>query len=135
MAKKKAVQRGKDLAGAGMDIEYLGKSYNLVLTNKASLITEQVYEEEFGKDIGFYAILGELQIPKHRALMAFIYGMLKANGVDTDWNEFMENFTITDIRTVAETIARLVTENMPKAEETDDENPTKTGTMSSPGVG
>lgn len=139
MAAKKTVnktQRGRDLAGSYVDFEYCGKSYRLVANNHSAMLTEAIYEEKFGRDMGFYDILAELQVPKHRAIMAFIYGMLSDTDPSVTWDDFVKNFKLTDITEFARLLAKLVTENMPKVENDDDGNPTTEGeTTISPGLG
>lgn len=113
MNHEKAGVRGRDVAAPIQHVTYQGERYPMKFNNKAARITEDVYEEQYGKDIGYYGVLAEVGIPKHRAIMAMVYGGIVAAGADVTWEDFEENFKLTSIESVAQAIRKGAVQSLP----------------------
>lgn len=121
-------KRGRDIAAPMSTIEFQGKHIPIKFSNRAARIAEDIYAEEFGCDIGYYAILAEVAVPKHRALMAVLYGAVAAAGNPISWQEFDENFHLTDVPGVAAAIRRGTMDSLPQEDPDDAGNPEATPT-------
>ncbi len=53
-------QRGRDVAAPVNEITLDGKRYALVFSNKAARVAEDVYEQQYGQDVGYAGILAAL---------------------------------------------------------------------------
>ena len=53
-------QRGRNVSAPVQHVRLNGTRYALVFNNKAMRIAEDVYSEQYGKDIGFFDIVTEL---------------------------------------------------------------------------
>ena len=98
-------------------------------------MTEQVYEEQYGRDVEYMEILSELQRQKHRALQACIYGALIAGGADMSWEEFDEHFTYDAIDQLRDVVHRAVLDTLPDPEAMGNPSATSGETEPSPGRG
>lgn len=105
--------KGRDVAAPVEYIQYDGKRYPMKFNNRAARITEDIYADKYGRDIGYYAIISEVAIPKHRAIMAMTYAGIVAAGADIAWEDFEENFKLTDIEGVSQAIHKGVMQSLP----------------------
>lgn len=124
-------KRGRDVAAPVQYVNFDGNRYPMLFNNRAARITEDVYEEKLGRDIGYYGVLAEAAIPKHRAIMAMVYAGIVAGGADVSWEDFEEKFQLTDIDGVLESIQKGVIQSLPDdepGEEGDEKNPQTTPT-------
>lgn len=128
MAARKTTARkvkGRDVAAPVRHIRWGGRSYPLIINNRTARICEDIYAEVYGKpEMGYYDILNELSIPKHRALMAMTYAAITAAAKDDapSWEDFDENFQLTDIEGMREALQAAVVESLPEPEEGDEKN-------------
>jgi len=106
--------RGRDLAAPEMAVTLNGTRYVLKFNNKAARVCEDVYAEQYGRDVGYYAILKEASRFMHRALMALYYGALIGGGADVSWEAFDEQFTISEIEGASEALLRIITQALPE---------------------
>lgn len=88
---------GRDLSVSAKHITIGGTQYTLKFNNNSARIAEDVYAEQFKKDIGYYEILEQATKLKHAALMALYYGAMVAGGTDMPWADFDDQFTLTSI--------------------------------------
>lgn len=126
-AKVTPIIKGRDVAAPVQHVTYKGQSYPMIYNNLAARIAEDIYEEKFGRDIGYYGILDELAKPKHRAIMAIVYASLKAGGVDVDWNEFEETFSLADIEGMLDRIRNGIIQSLPDEDPDADPEDEKNG--------
>ncbi|MBR4081346.1 MAG: hypothetical protein IKK21_06140 [Clostridia bacterium] len=115
------IMKGRDVAAPVKQITFMGQRYAMKFNNRAARIAEDIYADQYGADIGYYAIMAEVAMPKHRALMALIYAGIKAAGADVTWEDFDENFRITDVDGVAQAVRHGVIQSLP--DEDPDGNP------------
>ncbi len=113
MAQKKKPVRGRDLVQPAQTVTLSGVTYQLKWGNKQARVTEQVYEEQFGRDVEYMEILSELQRQKHRAIQACIYGALIASGGSMDWDTFDELFSYDCIDQLREVVTKAVLDTLP----------------------
>ncbi len=106
--------RGRDIAAPEMTVTLNGTRYVLKFNNKAARVCEDVYAEQYGRDVGYYAILKEASRFMHRALMALYYGALIGGGADVSWAQFDEQFTISEIEGVSEALMRAIAQALPE---------------------
>lgn len=117
-------QRGRDVSAPIKHIELNGQRYALAFSNKAARIAEDVYEQQYGQDVGYAVILSQLSKLKYKATMAVFYGALVAGGTDMSWDDFDAAFKLDSIPGVKELIIKGVVESLPKADTAEDkENP------------
>lgn len=138
MARKTSVKkpvRGRDLVQPAQTVTLDGKTYPLKWGNKQARVTEQVYEEQYGRDVEYMEIMLELQRQKHRALQACVYGALIAGGCDMDWETFDQLFTYDAIDQLRETIQKAVLDTLPDPEMLGNSAATPGTEVPSPGRG
>lgn len=112
-AAKKPIQTGRDLAQSIKHLTIEGVRYELKFNNKSARITEDVYANEYGRDIGYFSIMDEAANHRHSALMAIYYGALVAGGSAMTWEEFDENFKLAGIEGVADVLRAGLKESLP----------------------
>lgn len=108
---------GRDVSAPEQHIELNEHKYTLVYNNRAARVAEDVYEQQYGRDVGYYDILAEMAARKHRAIMAIIYGAMVAGGAEMTWDEFDALFTLGAIDSVRAAVQQHVLESLPKADE------------------
>lgn len=90
--------RGRDLAAPSRTLTLDGVAYQMVWSNLAARVAEDVYEDIYHKpDKGYYAILDEAGHGKHRALQALCYGAIVAGGAELSWEDYDRLFSLTAI--------------------------------------
>ena len=123
MANLKKKVKGADVSAPVRHVTFDGVEYPMVYNNRTARIVEDVYAEEYGHpEMGYYDVLSEVGVPKHRAVMAMAYAAIRAAGVDVSFSDFDEKFTITDIEGMREAMQNAVMETLP-ADEDDGKNP------------
>jgi len=126
--------RGRDLDAPEMFISLGGQRYRLRFNNKATRVAEDVYEDVFGKDLGYYLILKEAANFKHRALQALYYGALIGGGNEMTWEEFDRLFSVSAIDGMSDVIQKAIARSLPEADPKNGETTPGTGSAS-PGRG
>lgn len=114
--------RGRDISAP---IEYItldGTRYKTVYSNQTARLAEDVYERQYGMDVGYAVILSDLSKGKYRAVMALFYAALRAGGAEMTWEDFDARFRLDSVPGILDVIARAVTQSLPDAPE-DDANP------------
>lgn len=121
MSEKKPAKtiKGREVAAPVTHVTFNGQRYPMIFNNRAARIVEDIYEEKYGRDIGYYGVLAEMAVPKHRALMAMIYGAITASGAEISWEDFDENFKLSDVDGVTEAIRKGVVQSLPDEDEED----------------
>lgn len=109
----KEIQTGRDLSQSARAITIEGVRYTLKFNNRAARIAEDIYADEYGRDIGYYAILEEAAKHRHGALMAIYYGALVAGGQDMSWEFFDDAFTLNSIEGISDIIQQGIAESLP----------------------
>ena len=123
--------RGRDMSAPIEHIDFHGERVPLKFNNRAARIAEDVYASEYGRDVGYYDIIAEVAVPKHRAIMAVVYGGMVAAGSAVTWEDFDENFHLTDVPGVSDAILRGTMASLPTDDPDDDgKNPRATPTES-----
>lgn len=112
--------KGRDVSAPVRHITFKGQRLPMVFNNLAARITEDIYEDKYHRDIGYYGVINEMAIPKHRALMAMVYAGIVAGGADVTWEDFEENFKLGDIEGMTEAIRRAVVQSLPDEDPDDD---------------
>ena len=112
-ATKSMTVRGRDLVQPAQTVTLDGVTYQLKWGNRQARITEQVYEEQYGRDVDYMEIMSELQRQKHRAIEACVYGALIAGGADMDWETFDELFAYDAIDALRELVRQSVLATLP----------------------
>ena len=110
------IMRGQDIAAPVKTVTLEGKTYELVFSNKAARIAEDVYNDQYGRDANYLEILKDMAAMKHRALLAVVYGALIAGGGDMTYDAFEEAFTYDCIDALREIIRKGVFEALPEAD-------------------
>ena len=105
--------KGRDISAPVQHVVFNGKRYPMIFNNRAARITEDIYSDVFGRDIGYYGILNEVAVPKHRAIMAVVFAGIVAAGADVTWEDFDENFKLSDVEGVTEAIRKGMIESLP----------------------
>lgn len=120
--------RGRDVAAPVRHVVFNGQRFLMKFNNRAARIAEDIYAEVYGRDIGYYAIISEVAIPKHRAIMAMVYAGIVASGADIAWEDFEDNFKLTDIEGISQAIHQGVIQSLPDEDpdEADDEKNVET---------
>lgn len=85
--------RGQDFSAPVKTVTLGGSTYDLVFSNRAARIAEDVYADQFGRDVNYLEILREMARFKHRALLAIVYGALIAGGNTMSYDDFEASFT------------------------------------------
>ena len=118
-------QRGRDMSAPITHITLNGTRYQLAFTNMAARVAEDVYEQQYGQDMGYADILAALTKFKYKAVMAMLYGALIAGGTSMSWDEFDAAFKLDSIDGIRDIILKGVTDSLPKADDAKDgaENP------------
>ena len=114
--------RGRDISAP---IEYItldGTRYKTVYNNQTARLAEDVYERQYGMDVGYAVILSDLSKGKYRAVTALFYAALRAGGTEMTWEDFDARFKLDSVPGILDVIARAVTQSLPDAPE-DDANP------------
>ena len=112
--------RGRDIGAPIEHVEFRGVRVPIKFNNRAARIAEDVYASEYGRDLGYYDIIAEVAVPKHRAIMAVVYGGMVAAGSDVTWEDFDEHFRLTDVPGVSEAILRGTMASLPTDDPDDD---------------
>ncbi|MEG1358380.1 MAG: hypothetical protein RSE23_01825 [Clostridia bacterium] len=107
-------ERGRDIAAPELALLLGGERYVLKFSNRAARIAEDVYADQFGKDLGYYVILQEAAQFKHCALQAIYYGALCAGGADMPWDTFDELFSVASIEGMGDIIHKALAQSMPE---------------------
>lgn len=114
-------QRGRDMSAPITHITLNGTRYQLAFTNMAARVAEDVYEQQYGQDMGYADILAALTKFKYKAVMAMLYGALIAGGTSMSWDEFDAAFKLDSIDGIRDIILKGVVDSLPKADEAKDE--------------
>lgn len=114
-------QRGRDMSAPITHITLNGTRYKLAFTNMAARVAEDVYEQQYGQDVGYADILAALTKFKYKAVMAMLYGALIAGGTSMSWDEFDAAFKLDSIDGIRDIILKGVVDSLPKADEAEDE--------------
>lgn len=114
-------QRGRDVSAPITHITLNGTRYKLAFTNMAARVAEDVYEQQYGQDMGYANILAALTKFKYKAVMAMLYGALIAGGTSMSWDEFDAAFKLDSIDGIRDIILKGVVDSLPKADEAKDE--------------
>lgn len=114
-------QRGRDMSAPITHITLNGTRYKLAFTNMAARVAEDVYEQQYGQDVGYVDILAALTKFKYKAVMAMLYGALIAGGTSMSWDEFDAAFKLDSIDGIRDIILKGVADSLPKADEAKDE--------------
>ena len=107
-------QRARDVSAPIQFITLDGTRYNLAFTNRAARVAEDVYEQVYGRDVGYTEILKALANFKYKAVMAVFYGALIAGGTEMDWETFDNLFKLDSIEGIREIIVQGVVDALPK---------------------
>ena len=119
----KAELRGRDVHAPVEFVVLNGVQYKTVYNNRTARIAEDVYEQQYGKDVGYGQILQDVARGKYSAVMAMFYASIISAGTDMSWDEFDAAFNLDSIPGVREIIAGAVAKSLPRTDETDGENP------------
>lgn len=119
--------KGQDMSAPVRHIRWNGKEYPMVFSNRAVCVAEDIYAEVYDHpEMGWYDIIREVSVPKHRALLAVAYASLRAGGADVEWPQFVETFRMADLMAATDKIADGIAQSMPDPEEDDGKNPEAT---------
>lgn len=118
-----AIVKGRDLRANVKYITINGERLKMVFSNWAYMMVEDLYEEEFGKDIGFEAVLKEATKGKLKAVTALTYCALKAGGnVLPEFTEFAQGFDLEAMATITGEVMEGVKDSLPEPDEDDGKN-------------
>lgn len=109
--------KGQDIAAPVKTVTLEGTRYELKFSNRAARIAEDVYNDQFGRDVNYLDILREMAEMKHRALLAIVYGALIAGGGSMPYDEFEDKFTYDCIDGLRDVIRKGVFDALPEADE------------------
>lgn len=115
--------KGRDIAAPLEEIVIDGYHYELVFNNRAARYAEDVYENQYGKDVGYADILRGIAKGKYSAIMAIFYGAMKAGGCPLSWDEFDEKFKLDEITGLDTIIMRGVEKSLPNVPEGERQDP------------
>ncbi|MEG0901217.1 MAG: hypothetical protein RSG96_03790 [Clostridia bacterium] len=115
--------RGRDMLAPVEHITIDGKTYKMVYNNQAARIAEDIYEQYYGKDVGFADILQGIIKGKYSAIMALFYAGMAAGGCEMAWPEFDEKFKLDSVEGIREMILRGIGKALPDVGEGGTENP------------
>lgn len=113
-------QRGRDMAAPIRHLTLDGERYTLAFSNQAARVAEDVYEQQYGQDVGYGDILTQLSRGKYKAIMAVLYGALVAGGAQMDWATFDATFRLASVEGVREIIVQGVAASLPQADGQED---------------
>lgn len=116
-------QRARDISAPIQFITLDGQRYKLAFTNRAARVAEDVYEQVYGRDVGYTEILKALSNFKYKAVMAVFFGALIAGGAEMDWETFDNLFKLDSIEGIREIIVQGVVDALPRDGGDDGENP------------
>jgi hypothetical protein len=105
--------RARDVSAPEKHVTIGGRTYTLVFSNAAIRTAEDVYVEQYGKDVGFAVILKEMAAAKYCAIMAMLYGALIAGGCALTWADFDRDFRVDSIEGMRQTIMQGMVDSMP----------------------
>ena len=108
--------RGQDIASPVQTVTLDGTTYQLKFSNKSARIAEDIYNEQYGRDVNYLDILKEMAAFKHRALLAVVYGALIAGGAQMTYDEFEDAFTYDSIDALRDAIKKGVFDALPEPE-------------------
>ncbi|MCR4622108.1 MAG: hypothetical protein K5663_08510 [Clostridiales bacterium] len=112
------MKKGRDLGPQILRLKWRGEELELKFSNDSLRIAEDVYDEIYRKsECDWTAILMDLSKGKSGAIMAVYFGALKGRLRDLSWDEFSDNFRLTDIPEVSEQLAKAVDASLPDAEQ------------------
>ncbi len=111
------MQMGRDLSNSAHKLTFNGIQYPLKFCNRAARITEDIYANEYGRDIGYYSILTEYANHRHSAITAICYGALVAAGCDMSWEDFDNIFTLDAIDNAGDLLHKGIEQSLPTPDE------------------
>lgn len=92
-------------------LELNEKAYKLDFDMQAFSYAEQVYREQFDRDVNVAVIIRELFDVKMSAVMAFCYGAMRSGGEAVTWQDFSKHiFTYSNFDTVFDVVAGAIEE-------------------------
>ena len=108
-------------------VEIGGTAYQLDFDPQALSFAEQVYEDEYDKDVNAAVIIQEVFSAKMSAVSAIIYGALRSAGNKILWKAFTKTiFTYDHFDTLLDAAMRGIDSMMPRStapvEEADPKN-------------
>lgn len=117
--------RGRSLDAPMTSMMFDGQEYPLRFDLNAFRIAEDVYDEEYGKDLNFAQIAAQLGKGRLGAIMAVFYAGMRSAGAEITWANFAAVFQLTDIPGVREKLIEMVADALPDPEGPD-KDPTRT---------
>lgn len=115
------IDKGRDVSAPERLIRFGDQEYKLVFNNATARTVEDIYDQRYGHpEKGYYDVLNELAIPKHRALMAVAYAAILEGGGKVSWEEFEDRFRLTDIVGLKDQLQAAVIDSLPKPGEGDE---------------
>ena len=111
--------RAKDVVAPVEFITIDGVRHRMVFNNRMARIAEDVYERQYGRDIGYVEILQQVAKRKYAAIMALMYAGMAAGGAKMEWDEFDTKFKLDAVDGIYDAIMRGVQGALPKAGEDD----------------
>ena len=112
------ILKGRDVSAPVRHVTHNGRTYPMVYNNTTARLVEDVYADIYGHpEKGYYDVLDELAVPKHRAVMAMAYAAIHAADPSVTWEEFDASFRITDIEGMREAMQSAVLESLPDPED------------------
>ena len=114
--------RGRDMSAPVEYITLNDTRYQTVYDNQTARLAEDVYEQQYGKDVGYGEILQGIARGKYSAIMALFYAAIVSGGAQLTWEDFDAQFKLDSIEGVREVIARAIQKSLPDAPE-EPENP------------
>lgn len=116
----KVIVKARDLRAATKYITIGGVRLRMLFNNYAYYLAEDIYDREFGRDIGFEAIIADASAGKIRALLALVYATVKAGGNEEKlgtFQYFMENFDLEDMKSISADVIEGISETLPDVED------------------
>lgn len=118
MAMTKKADKGRDVSAPERYVKFGDTEYRLIFNNRTARIVEDVYDQRYGHpEKGYYDVLNELAVPKHRALMAVCYAAILVGGGQVTWEDFEDAFQLTDIQGLQEQLQSAILESLPQEDE------------------
>lgn len=114
------IVKAKDLRAATKYITVDGTRVKMLFNNYCYYLAEDIYDREFGRDVGFEKILAEASDGKLRALMALTYAAIKAAGNEEkigSFKYFMDNFNLVDMQSMSADVIEGIAETLPDQED------------------
>lgn len=114
--------RGVDISRPIDHLEMDGVIYPLAFDMNSMRVAEDVYELQYGRNLGFADIVRHLAAGRIGAIMAVLYGALlsgaaTSNAEPMTWQEFTDKFKLTSIPSIKDLLMRNVQKALPKAED------------------